>query len=240
MCSSVPECMILFYKESQPAYNDMERWMNDGVRKKSFCKFSSILESVEDMKDILEMFPKDLPKIVVFDDFLDEVGTVLKHFFTVLTHHYNCLTIFLCQNLFSAKSKLRTLSINLQYMILFNNPRDRSAISHLAKQVFPGNVHQLNDAYMSATKATPYGYLLLDFQEPYFPGRTADEDVHHIHVRKLESTTGMVNDKITRKGSIAFMCGKTFNRSGLFQFHWVLKRGRYLYPVSNNSLRVKR
>ena len=139
MCSPVPECMILFYKESQPAYNDMERWMNDGVCKKSFCKFSAIPESVEDMKDILEMFPKDLPKIVVFDDFLDEVGSVLKHFFTVLTHHYNCLTIFLCQNLFSAKSKLRTLSINSQYMILFNNPRDRSAISHLAKQVFPGN-----------------------------------------------------------------------------------------------------
>ena len=99
------------------------------------------------------------------DDFLDEVGMVLKHFFTVLTHHYNCLTIFLCQNLFSAKSELRTLSINLQYMILFNNPRDRSAISHLAKQVFPGTVHQLNDAYMSATEATPYVYLLLDFHQ---------------------------------------------------------------------------
>ena len=165
MCSSVLECMILLYKESQPAYNDMEQWMNDGVRKKSFCKFSSIPESVLDMKDILEMFPKDLPKIVVFDNFLDEVGMVLKHFFTVLTHHYNCLTIFLCQNLFSAKSELRSLSINSQYMILFNNPRDRSAILHLAKQVFPGNVHQLNNAYMVATEATPYGYLLLDFHQ---------------------------------------------------------------------------
>ena len=147
--------MILFYKESQPAYIYTERWMNDGVRKKSFCKFSVIPESIEDMKDILEMFPKDLSKIVVFDDFLDEVGLVLKHFFTVLTHHYNCLMLFLCQNLLSAKSKLRTLSINSQYMILFNNPRDHSVISHLAKQVFPGNVHRLNKAYTAATKATP-------------------------------------------------------------------------------------
>ena len=165
MCSPVPECMILFYKESQPAYKDMERCMNDGAHKKSFCKFLAIPESVEDMKDILEMFPKDLPKIVIFDDFLDEVGSVLKHFFTVLTHHYNCLMVFLCQNLFSTKSELRTLSINSQYMILFNNPRDHSAVSHLAKQVFPGNVHQLNDAYMMATGPTPYGYLLLDFHQ---------------------------------------------------------------------------
>ena len=142
----------------------MERSMNDGAHNKSFCKFSAIPKSIEDMKDILEMFPKDLPKMV-FDDLLDEVGSVLKHFFTVLMHHYNFLTIFLCQNLFSAKSELRTLSINSQYMILFNNPRDRSAISHLAKQVFPCNVHQLNEAYMAATEATPYGYLLLDFHQ---------------------------------------------------------------------------
>ena len=165
MCSPVPERMILFYKESQPAYTDMERQMNDVDREKRFCKFSHMPESIEDMKYILEMFRRGLPKIVVFDDFLDEVGLVLKHFFTVLTHHYNCLTVFLCQNMFSAKSELRTLSVNSQYMILFNNPRDRSAVSHLAKQVFPGNVHQLNEAYSAATGERPYGYLLMDFHQ---------------------------------------------------------------------------
>ena len=104
--------------------------MNDDDREKRSCKFSHMPESIEDMKDILEMFPRGLPKIVVFADFLDEVGLVLKQFFMVLTHHYNCLTVFffLCQNMFSAKSELRTLSINSQYMILFNNPRDRSAV----------------------------------------------------------------------------------------------------------------
>ena len=165
MYSPVQGYMILFYKESQPAYDDMERWMNNGKREKPFYKFSSMPESVEGMKDILEMFPRDLPKIVVFDDFLDEVASVLKNFFKVLTHHYNCLTVFLCQNLFSANSELRTLSINTQYMILFNNPRDRSAIAHLAKLVFPGNVHQLNEAYMAAIGEKPYRYLLLDFHQ---------------------------------------------------------------------------
>ena len=53
--------------------------------------------------------------------------------------------------MFSIKSKLKTLRINSQYMILFNDPRDRSTILHLAKQAFPGNVHQLNEAYAAAT-----------------------------------------------------------------------------------------
>ena len=89
MCSSVPESMILFYKESQSAYADMERWMNDDDREKRFCKFSHVTESIEVMKDILEIFLRGLPKIEVFVDFLNEVGLELKHFFTVLTRHYN-------------------------------------------------------------------------------------------------------------------------------------------------------
>ena len=165
MFGPVPQCMLLFYKESQGAYDDMERQMNAGKTGKSFYKLPSIPQTVDEMKDLLETFPKNLPKLVVFDDYLDEVGTVLKHFFTVLTHHYNCFTLFLCQNLFSAKSELRTLSINSQYMVLFNNPRDRSAVAHLAKQVFPGNVHLMNRAYQMATNERPYGYLLLDFHQ---------------------------------------------------------------------------
>ncbi len=163
--SPAPRCMLLFFKESQQAYDEMERRMNANQEDRSFYKFASVPNSVEEMKDILEMFPKNLPKIVVFDDYLDEVGQVLKHFFTVLTHHYNCFTVFLCQSLFGAKSELRMLSINSQYMILFNNPRDKSAVSHLAKQVFPGNGHLLNEAYRTATKEKPYGYILLDFHQ---------------------------------------------------------------------------
>lgn len=50
-------------------------------------------------------------------------------------------------------------------MILFNNPRDRSAISQLAKQVFPGNTKMLVKAYQEAVRGRAYGYLLLDFHQ---------------------------------------------------------------------------
>ena len=164
--STKPECLLLFYKEWQPSYDDIQRQMiKNSNKNKAFLKFSSIPNTVEEMKELLDMLPKNTPKIVIFDDYLDEVGTVLKHFFTVLTHHYNCFTVFICQSLFNSRSELRTLSINSQYMVLFNNPRDRSGITHLAKQVFPNNVSKLVEAYKIATEEKAYSYLLLDFHQ---------------------------------------------------------------------------
>ena len=164
-----PETMLLFYKEPQKAYEYMEDDMNRHKRSNSrfptFRKFKSIPNSIEELKDIWESYPRIMPKLVVFDDYLDDVGQILKHFFTVLTHHYNCFTVFLCQNLFDKKGDLRTLSINTQYMVLFNNPRDRSAVAHLAKQIFPGRVGILNKAYREAVNSRSHGYLLLDFHQ---------------------------------------------------------------------------
>ena len=164
-----PETMLLFYKELQKAYEYMEDDMNQDKRSNSrfpsFRKFKSIPNSIEELKDILESYPRKMPKSVVFDNYLDDVGQILKHFFTVLTHHYNCFTVFLCQNLFDKKGDLRTLSINTQYMVLFNNPRDRSAVAHLAKQIFPGRVGILNKAYREAFNGRSHGYLLLDFHQ---------------------------------------------------------------------------
>ena len=39
------------------------------------------------------------------------------------------------------------------------------SIAQLAKQVFPGKVGLLNQAYVQATKRRGYGYLLLDFHQ---------------------------------------------------------------------------
>ena len=165
-----PEMMLLFYKEHQKIYDEMEKSMNDGKTSKGknfpvFKKYKNLPKSVEELKDIFITYPKSVPKIVIFDDYLDEVGPALKHLFTVLTHHYNCFTIFLSQTLFDKSKELRTLSINTQYMVLFNNPRDRMSISQLAKQVFPGKIDLLNQAYLKATKGRAYGYLLLDFHQ---------------------------------------------------------------------------
>ena len=66
-----PETMLLFYKEPQKAYEYMEDDMNRGKRSNtrfpSFRKFKSIPNSIEELKDILERYPRKMPKLVVFD-----------------------------------------------------------------------------------------------------------------------------------------------------------------------------
>ena len=80
-----PETMLLFYKEPQKAYEYMEDDINRGKRSNtrfpSFCKFKSIPNSIEELKDTLETYPRKMPKLVVFDDYLDDVAQILKHFF---------------------------------------------------------------------------------------------------------------------------------------------------------------
>ena len=94
MFSEVPQYMILFYKEWQNAYEDMEQNVNQGRDENHFFKFDSMPTTIEEIKDILEVLPKKAPKLVVFDDYLDEVGSVLKHFFygphspLLLLHHF--------------------------------------------------------------------------------------------------------------------------------------------------------
>ena len=91
--------------------DDINQGKGSDTRFPSFRKFKNIPNSIEELKDILESYPRKMPKLIVFDDYLDDVGQILKHFFTSLTHHYNCFTIFLCQNLFDKKGDLWTLSI---------------------------------------------------------------------------------------------------------------------------------
>ena len=76
--------MLLFYKELQKAYDYMEDDMNrdkrSNTRFPSFRKFKSIPNSIEELKAILETYPRKMPKLVVSDDYLDDLGQTLKHF----------------------------------------------------------------------------------------------------------------------------------------------------------------
>jgi len=58
---------------------------------------------------------------------------------------------------------MRTISLNVQYIVLFKNPRDSSQFIHLAKQIYLHNTRFAHEMYVDATKR-PYGYILLDLQ----------------------------------------------------------------------------
>ena len=66
-------------------------------------------------------------------------NTEILDIFTKKSHHRNISIILLTNNIFAKDTCMRTMSLNSHYLMLFNNPRDRSQIKFLARQVSPSN-----------------------------------------------------------------------------------------------------
>ena len=67
--------------------------------------------------------------------------------------------------MFSNDKNNRTISLNSNNMIIFNNPREQSQFFYLARQMFPKNPRFLEECYNDAVVTQPYGYLFLDFTQ---------------------------------------------------------------------------
>jgi uncharacterized membrane protein (UPF0182 family) len=85
--------------------------------------------------------------------------------FTEDSHHKNISVFFLTQNLFPKEKNARTISLNCNYIIVLNNPRDRAQIFHLARQMFPECPQYLLECYKDSVENKEYGYLYLDFTQ---------------------------------------------------------------------------
>lgn len=104
--------------------------------------------------------------IVVLDDLMTESGKneEVLDMFTKGSHHLNFSVILLTQNIFNKGPNTRTISLNAHYIIMFKNPRDRSQISFLARQMYPKKSKFLEDAYDDATQ-NPHSYLIMDLKQ---------------------------------------------------------------------------
>ena len=104
--------------------------------------------------------------LIVLDDLLDETRSSqdVTAMFTKAAHHKPCFIIFITQNLFPGGKEARTRSLNTHYYILFKNPRDKSQIEFLARQIAPRKSKALIDVFNAAT-APAYGYLFCDFTQ---------------------------------------------------------------------------
>ena len=56
---------------------------------------------------------------------------------------------------------MRTISLNAHYLILYKNPRDKSQIGYLARQIVPKISKFLSKVYDHASQ-DPHSYLLID------------------------------------------------------------------------------
>ena len=106
---------------------------------------------------------------VVIDDLYAEVATKnaihFNNLFTKDARHKGITIIFLTQNIFHQGGQHRTRNLNVQYLVIFKNPRDVTVIDYIARQSFSKNINFLRDAFRDATEDKPHGYLFLDFTQ---------------------------------------------------------------------------
>lgn len=146
MIAPPPQKIIWFYGQWQDGYRKLKNVeFIEGLPPKTTEKY-------------------DTPTLWVIDDQMAEIDSSVTKLFTKGSHHLNISVMFIVQNIFSNNKEHRTISLNTHYMILFKNPRDKTQISHLSKQMFPGKNNFMLEAYKNAV-SSPYGYLLIDLRQ---------------------------------------------------------------------------
>lgn len=70
----------------------------------------------------------------------------------------NTSVIHITQNVFDRANQHRTIRLNAHYLVLFKNPRDKSQVTALSRQL---DMPHLMSTYQKAT-SIPHGYLLVD------------------------------------------------------------------------------
>ena len=71
--------------------------------------------------------------LVVIDELMSEMSSVSSDIFTKHVHHINMSVIYIVQNLFNGAKNHRTMSLNSNYIVSFENPCDKAQVPFLAR-----------------------------------------------------------------------------------------------------------
>lgn len=112
----------------------------------------------------LNMFDGKKPQLIIIDDLMRECDGRVVDIFTKGSHHRNLSVFYITQNLFHQGKGQRDISLNASYIIYFKNPRDKTQIRFLSRQILPENVKFVEDAYKDATNKA-HGYLMIDLKQ---------------------------------------------------------------------------
>ena len=148
-----PDRIVICYKNNQAGYD-------------IFNLLDVNVEFIQGVPDNLEFDPK-LNNVLILDDLMEECkdNKNVASYFTRRSHHENISVIFLTQNVFMQGKCVRDISLNCNYLILFDNPRDRQQIRVVGQQMFPKNIQGFMEIFNDAvTGKSGYKYILYDFK----------------------------------------------------------------------------
>lgn len=119
---------------------------------------------VTDADDIDAHIDKDYNSLVVFDDQILNIqknNKQLESFYVQKAHHLNCAVVFLCQNIYA--KNIRLASVNSDFVIIFNFPRDYSMVNSYFRQMDSSISKDLFNVYREIVTSGPYKYIVLAF-----------------------------------------------------------------------------
>lgn len=154
-----PEKIFLFYNNDQPIYDEMLR---EGLIDQKIDATSNF-PTLDYLTTLVAPFKKGRGSLIVFDDIISDLTDDFIKIICNLGHHEKTVIILLTQNLFFKHKVFRTISLNMHYMFLMTNERDKQQIGNLGRQVCPTNPNYLVNVYQAAASRA-YEYLLLDFR----------------------------------------------------------------------------
>lgn len=157
--SVVPEKVFLFYNNDQPIYDEMLR---EGLIDEKI-NVSVQFPTLEFLTTLVAPFKKGGGSLIIFDDIISDITEEFTKIICNFSHHEATSIILMTQNLFFKHKVFRTLSLNMHYMFLMTNERDKQQVANLGRQVCPNNPNFLVNVYSSAASRA-YEYLLLDFR----------------------------------------------------------------------------
>ncbi len=140
--------IVWFFGQSRPNYD----FSNENI------------EFVRGLPDVFDGYIiEGKTGLFVFDDLISEASdsSLISDFFTKRSHHDNINIIFITQNFFQKGSNRITMAKNCTYIVLFNNPLDKSISYSFAKKLMPQNQKCFIDIYNNAL-SMPHGYIFLD------------------------------------------------------------------------------
>lgn len=135
-----------------------------GVWQKGYNDFDKKISLHEGLPDEQYLLSNKI-NIIVIDDLMNELGDnfQLVNLFTKGSHHLNISVFFIVQNIFHKSKYMRNISLNCHYLLLMKNPRDRSQIMCLARQLYPTKSKKFIESYEEATNE-PYSYIKIDLR----------------------------------------------------------------------------
>ena len=128
MCTVNFNRILFYYDEWQEAYRT--------ASKPNACITIEFREGLPQIADYSR--DNDKKKLLILDDLMRESSSdVILHLFTEGSHHKNISVIFITQNVYQKRKAQRDISLNIKYLMLFKNPRDKAQIQHLVRQIHP-------------------------------------------------------------------------------------------------------